>query len=331
MAITKFKAVITDRVLPSIAPERAVLNKAGIEPVIAPLQDEDSLARTVEDADAIMFCFAQVGERVLKAANRCVVASRYGIGVDNIDVPLCTELGIVVTNVPDYCISEVADHAIGMIIALNRRFLPHDRAVKLGRLDSLSLNEPVKRSSDSTLGIVGFGRIGRAVANLAKSFNMSIVMHDPLINAGETVDGARSMSLDELLRVSDFVTVHVPLTPQNRGMIGTKQIAMMKDSAVIVNCARGGVVDEGALADGLESGKLGGVGLDVLETMEPEANERLFAQPNFIATPHTAFFSESSSAELQRRTAEEVVRVVRAQRPENIVNPEVLGSSRAGI
>lgn len=324
-------ALITDYVWPNIDTESEVLRAAGVEPIVAPDASEETLASLAADADIIMFCFAQVTAKVLDAATRCKVASRYGIGVDNIDIARATELGIVVTNVPDYCIDEVTDHALGMILALNRRFVPHDRAVKAGGWAEVVLNQPMHRTRGATLGIVGYGRIGRALAAKATGFGIVCVGYDPLLEPGQSVDGTEIADLDEVLRRSDFVSVHTPLTPETEGMIGADELAQMKRGSIIVNCARGGIIQERALADAMASGHIAGAGLDVLEPAPPSADHPLMAAENVIITPHTAFFSQASTQELERRTAEEAVRVLNGNMPENLINPEVMGKSRAGI
>lgn len=325
------KVLITDYVWPDLDAEREILEAAGVELVVAPDGSEETLSSLAADVDAIMFCFASVTGNVLRSAPKCVVASRYGIGVDNVDITTATELGIVVTNVPDYCIDEVADHAIGMILTLNRRLAQHDQLVKRGGWADLKLNQPMKRMRDATLGIVGFGRIGRAVAARGSVFCGKVIAYDPLLDEGTTIDGVEVVSFDELVRESDFITVHVPLTPSTENLIGAAQLEAMKDDAIVVNCARGGLIDELALAEALANGQVGGAGLDVLEPAPPADDHPLLAFDNVIITPHTAFFSQASTVELERRTAQEVVRVLNGERPENFINPEVSGSSRVGI
>ena len=325
------KALITDYVWPDIEIESEVLRAAGIEPFAAPDASEETLARLAADADVILFCFAKVTGAVLRAAGRCVAACRYGIGVDNIDLPAATAAGIVVTNVPDYCMDEVGDHTLGMILALNRRFVPHDRKVKSGGWSSVALDRPMHRTRGATLGIVGFGRIGRSGAAKARAFGMELLACDPLLAPGETVDGVAITTFEEVLARSEFVTVHTPLTPETEGLIGAKELATMKPGSILVNCARGGIVDEEALARALASGHLAGAGLDVLGTAPPPENHPLLALENVIVTPHTAFFSQASTRELERRTAEEAVRVLNGGMPEHLVNPEVLGRARSGI
>jgi len=325
------KVLITDYVWPSTDPERAVLEAAGIELVVAPDTSENTLAELAKDVDAIMFCFAQVTAKVLESATKCKIAARYGIGVDNVDIPRATELGIVVTNVPDYCMDEVTDHALGMILALNRRLVPHTREVVQGGWNDVALNQPMHRTRGATMGIVGYGRIGRSLAAKAVGFGMNILAYDPMIEPGSDVEGASATTLDELLEKSDFVSLHVPLLPSTENMISAPELAKMKPGSIIVNGARGGLIDEHALASALESGHIAGAGLDVVEPTPPDTSSPLLAQENVIITPHTAFFSQASTVELEERTAGEVVRVLAGEKPENWINPEVSGTTRSGI
>ncbi|MBT3555363.1 MAG: C-terminal binding protein [Chloroflexi bacterium] len=325
------KVLVTDYVWPSTDPEREVLEAAGIELVIAPDTSEATLAELAKDVDAIMFCFAQVTSKVLESATHCKIAARYGIGVDNVDITKATELGIVVTNVPDYCMDEVTDHALGMILALNRRLVPHTNAVVGGGWNDVILNQPMHRTRGATLGIVGYGRIGRSLAAKAAGFGMNILAYDPLIEIGSEIDGASVVSLDDLLAKSDFVSLHVPLMPSTQNMISAPELAKMKQGSIIVNCARGGLIDETALAESLASGQTAGAGLDVVEPTPPDPVSALLQQENVIITPHTAFFSQASTLELEQRTAQEVVRVLKGEKPENLINPAVLGKARSGI
>jgi len=325
------KALITDYVWPSTDPEREVLEAAGIELVIAPDSSESTLTELARDVDAIMFCFAQVTDKVLESATNCKIAARYGIGVDNVDIAKATELGIVVTNVPDYCMDEVTDHALGMILALNRRLVPHTSTVVGGGWNDVVLNQPMHRTRGATLGIVGFGRIGRSLAAKAVGFGMNILTYDPLLDAGSDVDAASAVTLDELLKQSDFVSLHAPLIPATENMISTSELARMKSGSIIVNCSRGGLIDEDALAASLASGHIAGAGLDVVEPTPPEPSSVLLKQDNVIITPHTAFFSQASTLELERRTAQEAIRVLNGELPENLINPDVLGKARSGI
>jgi D-3-phosphoglycerate dehydrogenase len=187
------------------------------------------------------------------------------------------------------------------------------------------------RTRGATLGIVGYGRIGRSLAAKAAGFGMNILAYDPLIEIGSEIDGASVVSLDDLLAKSDFVSLHVPLMPSTQNMISAPELAKMKQGSIIVNCARGGLIDETALAESLASGQTAGAGLDVVEPTPPDPVSALLQQENVIITPHTAFFSQASTLELEQRTAQEVVRVLKGEKPENLINPAVLGKARSGI
>ncbi|MDP6822879.1 MAG: C-terminal binding protein [Dehalococcoidia bacterium] len=325
------KVLITDYVWPDIEAESAILRAAGIEPVVAPDSSVETLTRLAADVDAIMFCFAQVPAQVLQNAPNCKVASRYGIGVDNVDIAACTELGIVVTNVPDYCIDEVADHVMGMALSFNRKIVKHSSMVKASGWGSVSLTEPMHRLRDKTMGIAGMGRIGRAVTGRALAFGMTVLAHDPFVEQADAPEGARMTSLESMLTESDFVTLHAPLIPETTGMIGANELKLMKSDAFLINAARGPLIDEAALVEALGAGEIGGAGLDVLEETAPPDDHPLYAFDNVIITPHTAFFSQASTIELEERTAREVVRVLNGEMADIVVNPEVLGKTRAGI
>lgn len=325
------KVLITDYTWPNVEPERKILEEAGIELVIAPSSDEKTLASYAADVDAIMFCFAEVPETVVRAARKCLVASRYGIGVDNIDKATCSELGIVVTNVPDYCVDEVADHVMAMVLSFNRHIGPLDRAVKAGGWGKTPLPKHSRRLRDTTFGIVGIGRIGRAVARRAGVFGMRVLAFDPYVKPSEAPKGIEMAPLDRLLAQSDFVSLHTPLTDETRALIGRAELKIMKPTAFIVNAARGPLIDDVVLVEALRAGEIAGAGIDVTPTEPPSADHPLFQMDNVIVTPHTAFHSQEALLELEERTAREVVRVLNGEMPENLVNPEVLGHTRASI
>lgn len=325
------KVLITDYTWPNIDAETAVLKAAGVEPVVAPDSSVETLTRLAADVDAIMFCFAQVPAEVLKNALNCKVASRYGIGVDNLDIATCTELGIVVTNIPDYCIDEVADHVMAMALAFNRKIVKHSDMVKSSGWGSVSLTDTMHRLRDKTMGIAGMGRIGRAVATRAHAFGMTVLAHDPFVEQSDAPESVQMTSLESMLTDSDFVTLHAPLIPETTGMISTAQFKMMKNDSFLINAARGPLIDEPALTVAIRDGEIGGAGLDVLEDTAPPDDHPLYSFDNVLITPHTAFFSQASTIELEERTAREVVRVLNGQMPQVVINPDVLGKSRAGI
>ena len=327
----KYKAVITDYVWPNLDIESKILNDNDIEVVDCNNKSDNELKKELEDADALLFCFREISSDLLESATKCKVASRYGIGVDNIDINKCTELGIVVTNIPDYCLEEVSDHAIAMILSLNRRINDHSNMVKNGGWNDLDLNIPVQRLSESTLGIVGFGRIGRTIASRVSALGIRSIAYDPLLETGKKVDNVEIVSFENLLRNSDFVTIHVPLNEHTHHLFSEKEFNQMKNNSIIVNCARGGLIEEKAASEAISRGQIGGIGLDVIEDTSKTPTSPLFNNQNVIITPHTAFFSKASGEELQKRTAEEIVRVINNKKPENFINPEVLGNTRSNL
>ena len=320
-----WKVLITDHVWPTTDPERAVLEAAGAEVIVAPDGDEDTLINLAKDADAIMTCFAKVTEKVIRSAEKCVAIGRFGVGTDNIDVATATELGIPVTYVPDYCVDEVSDHVLAMLHTWNRKIALFDQSVKSEGWGHLGLTMRIKRLRGKTIGIVGFGRIGQAVAEKASVFGLKILASDP-VTPKEIVEsyGGQLVTFEELLEQSDFVSLHAPLTPATEKLIGSREFGLMKDDSFLINAARGPLIDESALYDALSNGKIGGAGLDVMVENEPPKDHPLMQLENILITPHTAFFSQESTLELEERAASEVVRVYKNIMPENLVNKEVL-------
>ncbi len=332
---TPTRILITDFVWPSTAPEREVLVAGlgdGVEVVEAPDGSEATLAALAAECDGIMTCFAQVTPAVVRAAERCRVISRYGVGVDNIAVDVATELGIPVTYVPDYCVDEVSDHVMALLLTWNRQVGFYDSVAKAGRWEGTPSPHPLTRLRGQTIGIVGFGRIGRAVADKARAFGLDVLVFDPYLPADAALpDGVSAATLDDLLAASDYVTVHTPLNDETRGLIGATAFGLMKPSAYIINCARGPIIDEPALIDALRDGQIAGAGLDVMESSAPPANHPLFAMDNVIVTPHVAFLSQQSVLELEVRTAQATVDVLQGRMPEFLVNPAVLPHSRVAL
>ena len=323
-----WKVLITDYVWPSTDPERAVLEAGGAEVVVAPNGDESTLIELAKDADAIMTCFAQVTENVVRAAERCQVIGRFGVGVDNIAVQTATELGIAVTYVPDYCVDEVSDHVMALLHSWNRRIVLFDRSVKEGGWGSQGLTMRMMRLRGKTLGIVGFGRIGQAVATKARAFGLRILATDPVVSPAVVESfGGELVDLRGLLQESDFVTLHAPLNSETRNLIGREQLAAMKPDAFLINAARGPLIDEEALYEALRDGSIAGAGLDVMVENVPPRDHPLLSLDNIVVTPHVAFFSQESTLELEQRAAAEVVSVMHGKMPDNLVNPAVLGHS----
>ena len=294
--------------------------------------DEDDLIRAAQDADAMLVSTREaVTRRVLENIPRVKVISRYGVGLDNVDLDAAAEVGIVVTHYPGYCTSEVADHALAMILALNRRIVEQDRALREGAwvvhgpATRRILQGPVEPLREQTLGIIGFGRIGQAVAARAKPFNLTILAADPYIDPEVMVAaGVEPVTLDDLLRRADIATVHAPLTAETRGLIDAAALTLMKPTAVLVNTARGPIIDLPALAQALHEGRLGGAALDVVDPEPLPADSPFYGMPNVILTPHSAYYSERSVDVVRRETLLEALQVLRGKRPRTVANPAVL-------
>ena len=319
-----WKVLITDYAWPSVDPERRVLAAVGAELLTAETGDEPELRALVPTVDSILTCWKPVREPVIAAAGRCQVIGRCGIGLDNIDVEAATAHGIVVTNVPAYCIDEVSDHAMGLLLACTRKIPRYDSAIKAGTWDP-NIGPTMHRIRGKTLGIIGFGRIARALVPKAKAFGLTTQVCSPRTDP-ELIrqHGARKIAFPELLATSDFITIHAPLTEQTHHMFSTPEFRAMKPTAYLINTARGGIVDTRALTAALRTAEIAGAGLDVLETEPPEKQEELLTAGNVVMTPHAAFISSDSILDLQVGAATCVAAVLTGERPESIVNPAVL-------
>ena len=319
-----WKTLITDYAWHSIEPERQVLAEIGAELIAAETGDEAELLTLAPTMDGILTCWKPVREPVIAAATKCQIIGRCGIGLDNIDVEVATEHGIVVTNVPAYCVDEVSDHAMGLLLACARKIPRFDRAVRDGVWDQ-NTGPAMHRIRDKTLGIVGFGRIGQAIIPKAKAFGLTIKVCSPRTDPERIRQhGAQKVSFQELLTTSDFITIHVPLTTETEHLFSVAEFRAMKPTAFLINTARGGIVDTTALTEALRNGDIAGAGLDVLETEPPESDTELLTLENVVVTPHVAFISEESILDLEVTAARCVAQVLTGQLPESIVNPSVL-------
>jgi len=298
--------LITDYAWPDLEIERGVIEGAGLKMVSGPAQPStadaiEQLVRTHRPA-SILTCWAPVSQGAIAASTELRHVGRIGVGLDNIDVAACSARKVLVTNVPDYCVEEVSDHALAFALAWTRGLVGLDRSVRSGRWDPAEAK--LRRLSTLTVGIVGYGRIGQASARKFSALGCRVLVCR--LGAGA---GGNLRSLEELLAASDIVVLHVPLTDRTRGLINEDTIRLMKRGAFLINLSRGAVVDSEALAQALESGHLAGAGLDVLDT-EPQVPAALLRQESAILTPHVAFSSDASLAELRRRAAEEAVRIL---------------------
>ncbi len=315
------RVVITDNDYPPATIEEEELEAVNAEVVWGQCESPEEVLDLARDAHAIIVEYAPITRNVIAGLERCQIISRYGIGVDNVAVEAATEKGIVVTNVPDYCLDEVADHTMALLLALARKITRLDRATKQGRWDVWSAAAPVYGLRDSSLGLIGFGQTARRAATRAQGFGMQVLAHDPWIDEESFHEyNATSTSLDELLRLSDFVSLHTQLTDDTYHLIGEDELKRMKPHAFLINTARGDIVDERALFRALTEGWIAGAAVDVLAQEPPPPDYQLVSLDNIIVTPHAAFYSERSIQELRRRATREVVRVLQGLEPTSPVN-----------
>ncbi len=263
------------------------------------------------------------GDDIARLPNLRVVAAP-SVGFDHIDVAAATERGVWVCNVPDYCVEEMADHALSLLLALVRGIVELDRSVRAGGWSHVAAGE-LRRLSDVRLGVVGFGRIGRELATRSRALGMEVLAYDPVVSDEAISEaGVRPLPLDDLLRTCTALSLHVPLAEETRGLIGPRELALLPRGAFVVNVSRGGLVDTGALLDALDEGRLGGVALDVLDVEPPSAEAPAPSAPRLVVTPHAGWYSEVAEEEAHRRAAESVLDVVEGRRPRDAVN-EPLG------
>lgn len=309
----------------AIAEEEAVFRAAGVRVRRVMARTAEEYVRECGEADAVLVQYGAFTRQVLEALPRLRVIARYGVGVDGIDLEAAAERGVPVVNVPDYGTDEVANHAVALLLALARKITRLDRQTRAGRWDVFQVGT-ITRLAGRTVGIVGCGRIGSAVARKLAGFDVHLLGCDPYIQTFPP--RVLPVGLDRLLEESDYVTLHCPLTAETRHLIGRETLARMSPAAVLVNTARGGIVDTAALVDALRAGELAGAGLDVLEAEPIDPASPLLAMEQVIVTPHAAWYSEEGRSDLKRRAAEEVVRVLRGERPTHCVNPKVFARTR---
>src|SRR6202163_2704678 len=306
---------ITDSVFPSLDPAKQALARLDPEYRMSKSAAADDILAVARDADAILVTYAKLPGELLRQLTRCKAIGRFGLGVDNIDLPAAKELGIAVNYVPDYCLREVSDHAMALLLALARKVTFANKLVQSGRWEVPPI-VPLRRLEGQVLGLVGFGNIPRALAPKAKAFGLKVLTHDPYVKQDAlAAAGVEGVSFDDLLARSDFISVHAPLMPATRGLMNAAAFAKMKKGALVINTARGPLIDEQALVAALDSGHLGGAALDVVTTEPLPKDSALLGRDNVILTPHTAFYSVESLNELQTKCAADVANVLSGRPP----------------
>ena len=318
-----FLVVATDPRHKDFSIEREELAAVGAELKVEMCTTEEAVIEACKDADALLLTFAPIGRRAAAGLKRCRIIVRTGVGYDTIDVPAATEWGIMVANVPDYCIAEVADHAMALMLCMVRRICELDGQMRAHGWVRPSV--PVPRLEGRALGIVGLGRIGGAVARRARGFGLRLLATDPHVSPDVfAAHGAEAMSLPHLLAAADIVTLHTPLTKETRGLIRADTLRHMKPSAILVNTARGGVVVTDDLVKALQEGTLAGAALDVFEDEPLPMDHAIRRAPNVLLTPHAAWYSVQAEPDLRRRSARIVARALAGEIPASLLNPEAL-------
>jgi D-3-phosphoglycerate dehydrogenase len=318
---------VADSVFPNLDPTRVVLSRITAELRLAEQPTPESIVKVARDADAVLVTYAKITADMMRQLPRCRIIARFGIGVDNVDIAAATAAEIVVTRVPDYCIDEVSDHTVALLLALVRKIPLANSRAHAGRWEMSAL-VPIHRLRGRILGLVGFGRIPQLVAPKARAFGLKVVTYDPYVPLEvASAAGAEKVDFADLVKISDYVSIHTPLMPETQGLFNAEVFRQMKPTAYLINTARGPIVDEAALVHALDAGQFAGAALDVL-SQEPPTGSPLLGRDDVILTPHMSFYSVESLVELQTKAAEEVVRVLSGQMPRNPVNPEALKSRR---
>jgi D-3-phosphoglycerate dehydrogenase len=331
--------VVADYDFGDVELERAIAEEAGFHLVAAQCKSEDEVIEQARDADGVLAQYAPIGRRAIQAFTRCKVIARYGTGVDIVDVEAATQRGIQVTNAPnDWCAEEVADHAVALWLSAARKVCEYDRATRQGEWH-WQTGQPIFRIRGCVFGLLSFGSIARLIAERARPFGVDVWVHDPFVEASQLEEHrVRPVSFDELLEGSDYLTIQAPLTEQTYHLFNRKTLRRMKPSAILINTARGPIVEDHALYEALTEGWIAGAALDDIEE-EPAkqrdwlADNPLFRLPNVIITPHAAYYSEQSISLVRRIAIEEAVRVLRGRPPLSPVNrvegqfPRSLGRS----
>ena len=318
------RILITDIAWPDLDIENEVLAAVEGEVMVAGDGTPEEIIALAPQADAILTCWKDVPAEALDIAPNCRVVSRYGIGLDNIPIGRATELGMLVTNVPDFCLEEVSDHVMALLLATARQLLPLARTPERSGW-TRETPRPIPRIKGQTLGLIGFGNIARALVPKALGFGLRVMAYTPRLRPEDAPQGVEvTNELATLLAASDYVSIHSPLTEETAHLIDDAALAQMKPNALLINTSRGGVIDERALVRALKEGRIAGAALDVTDPEPPLGNNPLLSLENVIVTPHAAFYSVAATAELARKAAENVVTVLRGEVPRTLVNAEVL-------
>jgi D-3-phosphoglycerate dehydrogenase len=323
-----YRVYVTDYDYPDLAIEKAVLEPIGAEVIGLQCKSGEGLGELAADGDAVLQQYAKIPAATIAQLSKCKVIARYGIGVDIVDVEAAARAGITVTNVPDYCIEEVADHSISMAFTIIRSIPTYAASTRRGKWHWDEWDRPIRRMRGSVFGFVGFGRIAQNMARKLQAFGFDLIAYDPYVSESlMRSHGVKKAGLQELLAASDIVDVMCPYTPETHHLIDAEALALMKKGSLLVNCARGKVIDNTALYDALLSGHIAAAALDDTEeepakqmSWSPEDN-KLFSLENCLVTPHVGYISQEALDEARRTAAENVRAVLLGQPPLNPVRP----------
>jgi len=299
--MTKLLVAVTDSPFPNLDPATQVLSELNAELKLAKGTTPEDILAIAREADGLLVTYAKVTAQMIEQLKRCKVIARFGIGVDSVDIDAATRAGIIVTNVPEYCEDEVSDHAMALLLSLIRKIPFANKQTHAG-VWSMPAVVPIHRLRGSVLGLAGFGKIPRLVAVKAQAFGLQVQTYDPYVSSEAAAKlGVKLVSLPELLKTSDYISIHAPLTPETDRMFNADAFRQMKRSALLVNTARGPLVDVEALVDALDNKLIAGAALDVLPQEPPPSNFRLLGRDDVILTPHTSFYPKSRWSNFRRR------------------------------
>ncbi len=317
----KYKIYITDHDFDSINEVYEELSAVDCEVIELKTKDENKIIKAVEDADAILAQYAQISEKIIRIMNKCKVISSFGIGVDIIDVDAATAKKIPVCNVPNYCLDEVADHTLALILSLARKIVLFGSSVRQGIWNTIDVGRPIYNLKEQTLGLVGFGKIPQNLYPKVKILFNSVIVYDPYLK-DDIINrfNLNIVNFYDLLKNSDFISIHCPLVEETKHLFDFQEFNLMKKTAYIINTSRGAIINTPALFKALKKKNIAGAGLDVLEQEPPEIDDRILKLENAIITAHASYYSESSLINLKRITARNVVEILKNENCENIVN-----------
>ena len=319
--MVKYKVVVTDDRYGNYKEENEVLSELGIEVEVHDFKDKTEAKKVLRDADAVLVNLFPMTKEIILSMDKCKVINRYGVGYDNVDVKAATEKGIWISRVPDYSMEDTSDHALAHLFNCVRKITYRDRMIREGKWD-LHKDWPSFRIAGKTLGLIGFGNISKTLFSKVSGFGLgSILVYDPYVDDTAIIKaGGTPVPLEELLKESDYISIHAPLTEETEGMIGSSEFRLMKNSAVIINTSRGPIIDEDALYSALKGGKIAAAGIDVYKTEPlPEASP-LRSLDNITFTDHAGWYSEESIVELKTKAARNILEVLKGNKPVYPVN-----------